>query len=482
MALGVFFLLLFFFSPAWSALRLQGHAVVGHMIEIRRGHAVLAQMNQPGAPVEDVLHAVIQWRILFPAIGHFLGLSPVAFFSLAPIGAILTLGYLVILLRRHALNWLDTAFAVFSFGGCAWFFTTTGWLGYFDAWVILALLLVSSHPSSVVLAIACVLTPWIDERFVMAAPLALLCRYLFISHVSSRSSSHTYRLGIDLILPAIIVAIFVYVRLGVLGGASSGGATIRGYLEKQKMLNGGPLIAWGIWEGLRASWLFVACAIVIIWRRSSNHGALLVLALFSLALIGLITAQDYGRSIAMLAPAAALGAVLLAQLQPSRLRPALAISAGITALVPGYHVMNDQAKPIFYLPYELTALKQLTQFDRPEAYQLHAMLLQEQGDFQNAEIYLANAIVVAKNPASAARQRGRLLTLSNRPKDALIDFSIALEYERGNPDAWLDRSKAFLAMGDKEAAKSDFEKARSLAPPAWLKRTDVILLNAELLR
>ena len=54
------------------------------LLEVRRGASVLAQVKHPGAPITDTLHAAIQWRLLFPLIGHFLSLPPAAVFAFAP--------------------------------------------------------------------------------------------------------------------------------------------------------------------------------------------------------------------------------------------------------------------------------------------------------------------------------------------------------------------------------------------------------------
>jgi hypothetical protein len=100
-------------------------------------------MADPGAPLADPLHAAIQWRLLFPLVGRILHLSPAMLFSLADVGCLLVLGFIVGLLRRIGLAWAECAFATLLLGAASWFFTSTGWLGYYDSWLALALLAVA---------------------------------------------------------------------------------------------------------------------------------------------------------------------------------------------------------------------------------------------------------------------------------------------------------------------------------------------------
>ena len=91
-------------------------------------NSVLAQVAHPGAPIEDPLHQVVQWRLLFPVIGHVLGLAPVPFFGLAYVGCIAALGYIVTLLRRAGFGWAHTALGTTAIGAASWVFVRpAGW-------------------------------------------------------------------------------------------------------------------------------------------------------------------------------------------------------------------------------------------------------------------------------------------------------------------------------------------------------------------
>jgi predicted Zn-dependent protease len=104
---------------------------------------------------------------------------------------------------------------------------------------------------------------------------------------------------------------------------------------------------------------------------------------------------------------------------------------------------------------------------------LRAIHEMERGEFSAAETDLNFAIKLAENPASPSKQRGILAASQNRWPDALRDFSVLVQYDPQNPDAWFMRAQANLATGNATAARSDLDHARSLAPADWVTRPDV---------
>ncbi len=466
LAVGIFGALLWVFSPAWSAFSLWPRVPeMSFMVEVRRGAAVLAQVAQPGAPVADPLHAAIQWRLLFPLIGRILHLPAPALFALAHVGALGVLAWLITLCRRAALPWRDTALAACTLGAASWFFTATGWLGYYDSWLALALLFVAFAAARWPVVLACVWAPWIDERFVIAAPLALLCRWL---HRPDR-----FDLRRDLLPPAALLAAFVAVRLGLLSGHTAPGATATGYLAGKNFLAAPPArIALGIWEGLRAAWLPLLAGLVLL-RTTPRRALVLAVSTVAVLLVGLATAQDYSRSLTMLLPVAVLGVVLAAQAPAPWLPRLLLVSAPLALLLPAHHVMNDRVDRIFYLYHELAAYDHPPTAARPEFYELRAVHAMGRGEFAAADTDLALAIKLSRNPASPAKQRGILAATQQRWPDAHRDFSLMVAHDPQNPDAWFMRAQANHALGQLPAARADFEHARSLARPDWTTRPDV---------
>ncbi len=446
------------------------------MIEVRRGASVLQQVEHPGAPLADRLHGAIQWRLLFPLLGRALHLPAWALFGLADVGCLLALGFIVTVLRRNGLSFVRGALATLMLGATSWFFTSTGWLGYYDSWVVLALLLVAFGESRWTVWTACLWAPWVDERFVLAAPLALLCRYV----------DRTRRgLGFDwqreLGAPAALLAAFVAVRLGVLGSRSGANASPGSYLAALDVTKA-PLARplFGAWAGLRAAWFFVALAVMLLAARSRAQALLLGVASIVLASVGLATAQDFGRSMMFLMPVAVLGAVLSAQASPRWLAKGLPVATAAALLLPAHHVMSNDVIPIFYVYHALDTYRNPPRAVMPEVVELDAIRAMQAGDFATAEQGFGMAMRLAENPAEPARQRGVLRGAQGKWREAREDFALAVQHDPKNPDAWFLCAQADTALGDFAGAQENLQRALSVAPAGWNARPDVQRLQARL--
>lgn len=474
LASGCGLVLMFFFSPPWGAFLAWSRVPeLGGLIEVRRGASVLFQMAHLGAEIPDKLHGAIQWRLLFPALGHVLGLSPVLFFALSPAGCLLVLAYIVTVLRRHGLGWLETALMAVTLGATSWFFSSMSWLGYFDSWLVLALLFVTFARARWVVWLACSWAPWIDERFVMAAPLAMICRYLHQTRTSATEPAIRHWKQ-ELAVPAALVAVFLVVRLGFLSGHSGTNATISGYMGGLKVI-GTPLsrVAFGVWEGMRVGWVFVAAAVLCgglkRWQAVALASSVVVVVLASLA-----TAQDFSRSMMFMMPVALLGAVLAGGAVVERWSPlALRVGAAAALLLPAHLVMNDGVNPVFYLYHELAALRSPPPVIMPEIQELRGIEAMERGEYAEAMEALSLAIKLAPHPTGAAKHRGLLSASLGHWADAKKDFSTMVDSEPANPDGWFLRAQAELALGDAQAARADVEQARSRASSDWSSRPDV---------
>lgn len=476
LALGCFATLIFFFSPTWGAFRLWSRVPeMSGMLEVRRGAAVLQQIEHPGAEISDKLHAAIQWRLLFPVIGRALHLPPPIFFSLAGVGCVFVLGFVITVLRRRGAGFGWAGLAAIVFGAGSWFFTSVCWLGYFDAWVVLGLLFVAFAEASWPVWLACGWAPWVDERFVLALPLALLCRW-----VQRTAAGKPVDWKREFALPAGLAAAFVAVRLGVLSGKSAAGATVGGYLnglDTSGATSG--RIALGIWEGLRVGWLGVIAALLLLAReRAILLGSVVVV----LVAVGIGTAQDFGRSIMLVSPVALLGAVLAVGREGKFPRWLPGAAAALALVLPAHHVMSNWVNPIYYLYHELAALHTPPPAAMPEVIELHAIEAMERGDFAKALEQLNLAIRLAENPAGPSRRRGMLAVTAGRWADAKADFTTVVEHEPDNPDGWFLRAQVELATGDVAAARADLEQAKSHAPADWVNRPDVARVIAALNR
>lgn len=468
LALGCLAVVIFFFSPSWAAFALWARVPeMSGMLEVRRGVSVLAQVAHPGAPISDPLHQVIQWRLLFPVIGHVLHLPPVVLFGLADVGCVVVLAYIIGLLRRSGFDWRDSGLAAIALGAASWVFVSTGWLGYYDSWLALGLLLVAFADRAWPVWLACLWAPWVDERFVMAFPVAILCRWIFAA-----MSDRKFDWRRELAVPAVLVGAYTAVRLGVLARHSAANATVAGYFSKDYLGAPPGRILLGVWEGLRAGWIFVMAAVLLL-RRHPGRAAVLGIVVVLMVVAGLATAQDYSRSMTMLLPVALLGAVTLRQLPAAPRRRLLGGAVALALLLPAHHVMSDAVNPIYYLYHELAAFSSPPPVAMPELRELRAMHEMEQGDFGAANADLTLAIKLSSNPASPAKERGMLYASAHRWADAKRDFTTVIQYEPRNVDAWYLRSQVELAMHDIDAARADFDHAQSIAPAEWLSRPDV---------
>jgi hypothetical protein len=141
--------------------------------EWSRADAFLKQCQDP---LRQDVEPAVRWRLLPPVVCHALrlpGFTPLAFcwLGLAAFAAALA-GRLDALGGSRA--WAALGTLLFATSGP--FITALGWLGINDGWYLLALLESTACRSCWALAAWAFLGPWIDERYLIALPLALLVR------------------------------------------------------------------------------------------------------------------------------------------------------------------------------------------------------------------------------------------------------------------------------------------------------------------
>jgi len=475
-ALGCLAVLFVFFSPPFAAWQAWSRAPeIGFLPETRRGVAVLEQVKALGAPVADPLHGAIQWRLLFPAVARGLGLPAWALFALAHVGALIVLWFVVERAKACGATGSEAALVTLLAGAGAWFFAATGWLGYYDSWVVLGLLAVAFAARREWGWLACLAVPWIDERFVLAVPLALLCRHL--DGDDARRKDWKMEWGVPLALSAT----FVVVRLAVLRG-SVANATVGGYLawldfSKTPWTQ----FVWGAWEGWRLGWVLIAVAL---WAVAQRHGAraavLLGAAGGAVGLVGLLTAQDFGRSMMLLAPLVGLGAGAWSAVTWPRKARALVALAGAALVLPAHQVMSDAAMPVMTLNHELGARREPPPRMAPATYELKGVEFMERGDPRQAEIALTIAIKLDERPTSACKHRGLLYAGAQRWTEALRDFRAWAGNAPTDPDAWFLVAQAEAASGNAARAREELQRALGLGSKEWAARPDVARFRTRL--
>jgi TPR repeat protein len=318
-----------------------------------RGVQVVKQVADPTAPVDDLNHKIVRWRLLFPALGHFFGLPAWLVLGFAHIGCLVLVVGLFALGARESPDTprvpVDALSLAIVAGASAPFFTSMGWLGYYDAWLAMALLVVAFTRTRWLITVTCVLAPWMDERFVLGLPLAMCVRW---AQVEPYRASLPVWFKREALLPLLLVSGFAIVRLGL--GGSGGSQTVSGYLShfvlgREFRL---PRMLFGAWEGLRFGWLlvfFVAWASLGIFstKRTSNLRLSVLTALAACsAVFGLFAALDLSRSMILVLPVVPFGWLRARETTgwtKYRVAPILAAAA---LLWPTHHVVSRFVIPV----------------------------------------------------------------------------------------------------------------------------------------
>lgn len=298
LGVSVTLLLLVVFSPSWVAFRAWRRVpeVFAQVIAVRRGAYVAMQVADPSVEIHDPIHKIVRWRLLLPMVGHQLGMTPAMVLGLGYVGCVLVLTTIVRLGRRRGASWGECALLTIVAGAGAWFFTSTGWLGYYDSWLVLGLLTVAWARTRWLLWLACVLTPWVDERFVLGFPLAVLVRWISSSGALPVPGSVRGLLR-DVSVATVLVAGYATLRLWLAG--RGGSQTVAEYWRGVDAHVPLWRFLFGGWEGLRVGWPLVFLAVILLLRRQRIRAAgLLALGVVGTTLAGFASANDLSRSVA----------------------------------------------------------------------------------------------------------------------------------------------------------------------------------------
>jgi hypothetical protein len=262
----------------------------------------------------------IRWRLLPPALGQVLQLSPHAYLTLPWVA----LAGLVALAIHYALRFGATPLGAGAVGVLAGtssaFFSSSCAVGYFDPLYLIALVIVCCSPSQLAVLAACLLGPWVDEKFLFMLPACCAARWAWQAD----------RRWIWRVLAGI--APYCLVRLAAL---AQGDDSLRQQIAMQAAAFAGyaPALPAGWWYGFRAGWVPVIGGIWLVCRAPDRRVAAFFIAGL-LAAIGAVSflAWDTTRSIAMLLPFLVLGTQAT---WVTRLLPALAV---LNLLLPAAYV------------------------------------------------------------------------------------------------------------------------------------------------
>lgn len=297
-------------------------------------------LRQSEEPFRRDIEPAMLWRVLPPLTANLIGLRGKAPLVLPWLGLIVTTAYVAALCRRR----LDEP--RFIFGGTLLFTTSSAvlapahWLGVNDAWTWLGLLAVTFGRAWWAMPIACLLAPWVDERFIIGLPLALLVR----------AADRQEPLGRMVVTTGLWLLPYVAVRLGL-------SATIAATQPTREFLRAqfgtiALLLPWapiGWWMAWRAGWLAIAYAC------TPGRVRLAVAAIATLG-VSLALASDLSRSAAILAPLALLGLFDHARRAPATAARHVWLLALGNLLIPAAHVTFTKFDLISPLPIEIIRL------------------------------------------------------------------------------------------------------------------------------
>ncbi|WP_414661948.1 tetratricopeptide repeat protein [Horticoccus sp. 23ND18S-11] len=475
-AVGAALITLCFFAPRfwlWPAAGLPLTEFISIEPEFHRAFHALRQLNDPWMPIDDATNRVIEWRLFWPVLAHTLGLSKGVYLALPHLGCVVALLAVAAIVWRATLQALPTAGATLLAATSSWFFVSTGWLAYFDSWLVLALVLASFAQSRWLLFGAALIAPWIDERFIVALPLCIAVRSAGTERATPRDRTAFAWDGAAL---AAGIAPYIAVRLGVEWTAARG--TSRAYWTDRPLVPAPWLpMLWGAWNGLRLGWVAVAFACVAAFRLG-RHRLAVATALAAL-IVNLCIADDISRSASMAVPVMIAGVLLAWRHRPAQSRRLLPALCAANLVLPAQHVIatwaaptTHQSMPILALDAERERARNPPEFASPSAYNRRSI-----DHFQNKSVeraLVAADIALAFDPdfAKAIANHGILLYMSGRKPEGTLELDRALQRAPQLYDARLQRAAFRQQAGDLRGALEDVRQALQDMPADWPRRPE----------
>jgi tetratricopeptide (TPR) repeat protein len=432
--------------------------------EVVRADDALRQLSHPFVAIGNPTNRVLEWRLLFPLLGHGLHIGESAYLALPAVGALAVLCIVIGVVRRNGMTWPRATACATLLATSDWYFVSTGWLGYFDSWYVAALIVVVFARKHWVAMVAILLGTWIDERVVLTLPLCVFLRGVYLAEFGH---GETLRIGqaaslFAPILPWLLIRIF----LGITGNDD----VPRSYLEElanaHSVIQPSSYIV-GAWEGARLGWLSVAALLVLVWRRNpwSAFGLFAILVCTVAANLGV--AQDLSRSASVIAPAVLLGLLLF----PSQIRyggaDPILIVAAINILLPAEHVIGQHRIPILCIQTEMSRINDPLAAFNPRFFEDQGAALAAGGQDKPALEMFNLAIRLDPGFAQAISSRSLIEARLGELSPALVDADRALLLQPKDPGLWLNRGEMKFMGKDFDGAASDIVESIRLAPPPW---------------
>jgi tetratricopeptide (TPR) repeat protein len=436
--------------------------------EIHRAHDSLRQLQDPWAVPDAASNNVISWRLFFPLLWYWLSLPVWLFLAMPAVGCLLALWLAAWLTYQRLRDWWQTGMSVTLFAALPWFFVSSGWLTYFDSWLILGLLIVGFLRSRSALALTCLITPWIDERFLLALPLTLAARMIDLRTVERRAWRE-FALDVAVIvaasLPYPAIRAIVWLR-----GDPDSTAYVQTHWTEILYVPFSRFLE-GLWSGYRVAWLMVFAAVWFWAGRVGRVWGLLLTMLVATTSVGaLCIAADMSRTFAIEATIMLVGIWLWQASNPRSFAYALPLVLAANLLLPAAHVVWPFHISIRYLYAQFDACDSPPSELQPQKYVEMGKARLRRGNRKTALEAFEDALRLDKDFVPAYVGRASLRLISGDQAAALEDAETALRLQRGEPDALFVRAAVRESRGERIAAAADLEMALKGAPPNWAQR------------
>lgn len=333
---------LFFFSPKinlWLGPPLDG------TYEWSRALTILEQSKSP-LEIASVREPAMKWRVLPALVSHFFDLGITGLYLLPWIGICLLLGTSAGFLSLFIRDRVSILLVLLILSTTGPFITCTNLVGINDAWAICGLIAVVFSRNPQILLVTSILTPWVDERFLIALPLALFCRTKINLKDKKLQAIYFSLLGAFLYLGVR------FVFGGDVENAKAGDYVIYAFKD---LFGYWRWIPFGWFMGFRAAWLILLVPLFLLKKQPKDCLFFLFGILMTLGTITVLAA-DTTRSVWVLMPSFWFGVFCLAKkLNQKKIRAFLSCILAINTLMPFVWITHAKGWPVMPLPLEILA-------------------------------------------------------------------------------------------------------------------------------
>jgi hypothetical protein len=287
---------LFFYCPS---LWLMAKPYPGSF-EWSRALAYLDQCENPFS--RDLSDVGLYWRLLPPLITHALGLKGFAVFVLPWVGLLVLFAQVLWLGLRETGDRLLALLVCSLLATTTCTITVSNFLGFNDAWYVVFLVAAACSRSSLVLVLACLLGPWVDERFILGLPMALGVRLFFRGKPAPGQIWAT--------LMQVLPGLGLYVSLRLLFSLLMPAEGLDTYFLQLigQTAHTLPWLPFGWFMALRAAWLPLLLLLALMAQRNERWVLWLsLLCSFGVCLALLPLSSDLGRAPTLLIPMVLVG-------------------------------------------------------------------------------------------------------------------------------------------------------------------------------